>query len=75
MPQEFHNVQGRLESLQNLLDDRVSRTAFGAQEFGADGRERIQDPRLSSAAMRGLYQILNLGELMLQLGRHNVVVK
>jgi hypothetical protein len=73
--QGSHNAQGQLESLQSLLDDRVSRTAVDVQEFGADEMVRIQDQRLSSAAMHGWYQTLNLEEPMLQLGKRNVLVR
>jgi hypothetical protein len=73
--QGSHNAQGQLESLQSLLDDRVSRTAVDVQEFGADGRERIQDQRLSSAVTHEWYQTLNLEEPMLQLGKRNVLVR
>ena len=75
MPQGSHNAQGQVESLQSLLDDRVSRTAVDVQEFGVDERERIQDQRLSSAVMHGSYQTLNSEEPMLQQGKRNVLVK
>jgi hypothetical protein len=75
VPQEFHNVQGQMESPQSLLDDRGSRTAVGVQESGADGTERTQDQQSSSAAMHGRSQTLNLEVPMSQLEKRNGIAR
>ncbi len=55
-----HNGQGQGESLQSLLDYRVSRTVVGVQGFGVYERGRIRNQRWSSVGMHELSQTLNL---------------
>jgi hypothetical protein len=64
LTQGCHNAQGQGESLQSLLDYRVSHTVVGVQGFGVYERERIRNQRWSFVVMHELYQTSNLEQLM-----------